>query len=59
MSNEYFPDEIYLWIEIFEVIDSVELDLKHKDFRVRWSKNKPPHGAAFRKYRIDEGGTTT
>ena len=54
MSNEYFPEEIYLWIEIFEVIDSVELNLKHKDFRVRWSKNKPPHGAAFRKYRIDE-----
>ena len=54
MSNEYFPDEIYLYIEYFEVIDSVELGLKHKDFRVKWSKQKPPSDKAFRKYRLIE-----
>ena len=52
MSSEFFPDEIYLWIEYFEVVDSVELGLKHKDYRVRWTKGKPPAGAPSRKYRI-------
>jgi len=54
MSNEYFPSEIYLWIETVEVVDSIELNLKHKENRVRWSKNRPPKDKAFRKYKLME-----
>ena len=55
-SNEYFPDEIYLWIETVEItdVDTPELHLKHKENRVRWSKSRPPKGKAFRLYRLVE-----
>ena len=53
-DNEYFPDEIWLWIETITHVDSVELDLKHKENVVRWSKTPPPKDKAFRKYRLEE-----
>ena len=53
-SNEYFPDEIYLWIETIVIEDGGELHLQHKENKVRWSKSRPPKDKAFRLYRLVE-----
>ena len=54
MSNEYFPEEIWLWIETITHVDNAELGLKHKENVVRWSKTPPPKGKPLRKYKLIE-----